>query len=74
MLTGNYVPSAAVLERAEERGVPLISVESDTVTAADDLRRLFGRLRVKERAKIDLIAELIESSVDLDRLVADLQA
>ena len=74
VLTGNFVPSAAVLERAEERGVPLISVESDTVTAADDLRRLFGRLRVKERAKIDLIAELIESSVDLDRLVADLQA
>jgi BioD-like phosphotransacetylase family protein len=74
VLTGNFVPSAAVLERAEERGVPLISVESDTVTAADNLRRLFGRLRVKERAKIDLIAELIESSVDLDRLVADLQA
>jgi len=74
VLTGNFVPSAAVLERAEERGVPLISVESDTVTAADDLRRLFGRLRVKERAKIDLIAELIETSVDLDRLVADLQA
>ena len=73
VLTGNYVPSPAVLERAEERGVPLISVETDTVTAADDLRRLFGRLRVKDRAKIDLIAGLIEESVDLDRLVADLQ-
>ena len=74
VLTGNYVPSPAVLERADERGVPLVSVETDTVTAADDLRRLFGRLRVKERAKIDLIVELIEESVDLDRLVADLQA
>ena len=74
VLTGNYVPSPAVLERADERGVPLISVESDTVTAADDLRRLFGRLRVKERTKIDLIVELIDQSVDLDRLVADLKA
>jgi BioD-like phosphotransacetylase family protein len=74
VLTGNYVPSPAVLERADERGVPLVSVESDTVTAADDLRRLFGRLRVRERAKIDLIVELIEEAVDLDRLVADLQA
>jgi hypothetical protein len=74
VLTGNYVPSPAVLERADERGVPLISVESDTVTATDDLRRLFGRLRVKDRAKIDLIAGLIEEAVDLDRLVADLQA
>ncbi len=74
VLTGNYVPSPAVLARAEEHGVPLVSVESDTVTAADDLRRLFGRLRVKERSKIDLIAELIDEFVDLDRLVADLHA
>jgi BioD-like phosphotransacetylase family protein len=73
VLTGNYVPSPAVLERAEERGVPLISVETDTVTAADDLRRLFGRLRVKDRGKIELIAGLIDQAVDLDRLVADLQ-
>jgi BioD-like phosphotransacetylase family protein len=74
VLTGNYVPSPAVLERAEERGVPLISVECDTVSAADGLRRVFGRLRVKERAKIELIAELIDESVDLERLVTDLQA
>jgi hypothetical protein len=74
VLTGNFVPSPAVLERAEQQGVPLVSVETDTVTAADGLRRLFGRLRVKERAKIDLIAELIDEFVDLDRLVADLHA
>ena len=73
VLTGNYVPSPAVLERADARGVPLISVETDTVTATDDLRRLFGRLRVKDRGKIELIAGLIEEAVDLDRLVADLQ-
>ena len=72
ILTGNYVPSPAVLERAEEAGVPLISVETDTVTAADGLRRLFGRLRVKESAKIDLIVDMIDECVDLDRLVADL--
>lgn len=73
VLTGNYVPSAAVLARAEEMGVPLISVESDTVTAADGLRRLFGRLRVKERSKIDLIADVVGRRVDVDRLVADLK-
>ncbi len=74
VLTGNYVPSPAGLARAEERGVPLVSVETDTVSAADGMRRLFGRLRVKDRTKIDLIAKLIEEQVDLDRLVHDLQA
>jgi len=72
VLTGNYVPSPAVLERAEERGVALISVESDTVTAADGLRRLFGRLRVKEQSKVDLIGGLMEEALDIDRLVGDL--
>jgi hypothetical protein len=38
------------------------------------MRRLFGRLRVKERAKIDLIAQLIDEAIDVDRLVRDLQA
>ena len=74
VLTGKYVPSASVLERAEENGVPLISVDVDTVTAADDLRRLFGRLRIKGPAKVDLIASIFEEFVDVDRLVADLNA
>ena len=44
-------------ERAPRSTASRSSLSStDTVTAADDLRRLFGRLRVKERAKIDLIA------------------
>ncbi len=68
------MPSASVLERAEENGVPLISVDADTVTAADGLRRLFGRLRVKEPAKVELIAGVFEERVDVDRLVADLGA
>src|SRR5674476_635329 len=74
VLTGNYVPSPAALERAEERGVPLVSVETDTVSAADGMRRLFGRLRVKDRAKIDLIAKLIDEAVDEERVRALLPA
>ncbi len=54
--------------------MPLISVDVDTVTAADDLRRLFGRLRVKEPAKVELVARIFAELVDLDRLVADLNA
>ena len=59
VLTGSYLPEPAILARAEERGVALISVSGDTVTAADDLRRLFGRMRVRESAKIDLISQII---------------
>jgi uncharacterized protein len=73
VLTGNYVPSSTVLSRADAAGVALVSVESDTVTAADRLRRLFGRLRVSERGKIDLINGIIDQCVDVERLVGDLR-
>jgi hypothetical protein len=72
VLTGSYVPSPAVLARAEELGVPIVSVATDTVSATDGIRRLFGRLGVHDKRKIELIADEISSNVDLDRLVADL--
>ncbi len=72
VLTGSYVPSPAVLGRAEELGVPIVSVPTDTVTATDGIQRLFGRLGVHDRRKIDLIADEIARAIDVERLVADL--
>ena len=74
VLTGSYVPDAAVLERARERGVALVSVAGDTVSAAEGLRHLFGRARVHERAKAFQMAELLSASLDVDHLLADLEA
>jgi len=73
LLTGNYVPSPTVLNRAQELGVPVASVPSDTVTATDAMQRLFGRLGVHDTRKIELISDEIERSIDLDRLIGDLQ-
>ncbi len=72
VLTGNYVPSPAVLARADELGVPIVSVATDTVTAIDGIRRLFGQLGVHDRRKLDLIAAEIADHVDIDRLLTDL--
>jgi uncharacterized protein len=72
VLTGSYAPSAAVVARAEREGVALISVAPDTVTAAESLRRLFGRLHVHERSKIESIERIVGERVDVTRLLADL--
>ncbi len=74
VLTGSYVPEESVLARARERGVALVSVAGDTVSASDGLRHLFGRMRVREHAKVELAATLVAESLDLDRLLADLEA
>jgi BioD-like phosphotransacetylase family protein len=73
VLTGSYVPSQAVLGRAADARVPVISVEGDTVAAADGLRRLFGHLRVHEHSKIDRIGQLVEEHVGVDALLGALQ-
>ncbi|HMK91731.1 MAG TPA: phosphotransacetylase family protein [Thermoleophilia bacterium] len=73
VLTGSYVPSPTVLNRAQELGVPVVSVPSDTVAATDAIQRLFGRLGVHDARKIELISDEITRSLDLDRLIGDLQ-
>ena len=73
VLTGSYVPTPAVLGRAADAQVAVISVDGDTVAAADGLRRLFGRLRVHEHSKIDRIGQLVEEHVAVDALLAALQ-
>ena len=72
VLTGSYLPSAEVLEKARKAGVAAISVSGDTVAAADGLRRMFGRLRVHEHTKIDRIRELVDEHIDVDGLLAAL--
>ena len=74
ILTGSYIPDPALLARARERGVALVSVAGDTVTSADALHHLFGRMRVRERTKVELIAQTVAASLDVDRLLADLGA
>lgn len=73
VLTGDFKPGAEVVAAAESAGVPLISVSLDTVHAAESLRRLFGRLRVHQRAKLAAIERLIAERTDVDKLLAALK-
>jgi BioD-like phosphotransacetylase family protein len=72
VLTGGLTPGSEVVDLAADSGVALISVPHDTVQAADGLRRLFGRLSVRERSTIELGERLIADHLDIDRLVAEL--
>jgi hypothetical protein len=73
VLTGGRVPSATVLARAYEVGVPILSVATDTVAAAENLRRLFGRLGGHDPRKVALVSEMIEAGLDVGRLISLLE-
>ena len=68
VLTGGHVPGAAVLARAQEHGVPVVSVADDTGVACEGIRRLFGRLGVHGRRKVDLIETAVSAALDVERL------
>lgn len=68
VLTGNFRPSPQVMDRAEERQVPLILVPDDTLTTVDRAERLFGRVRFHQEPKLRRFAELLDAHFDFARL------
>jgi hypothetical protein len=70
VLTGNMPPSRTVLARAEELGVPMVLVDTDTLTAVERLDSLLGRMHLHDATKAARIRALFEREVDLGRLLA----
>lgn len=68
VLTGNFRPSPQVIDRAEERQVPLILVPDDTLTTVDRAERLFGRVRFHQAPKLQRFAELLDAHFNFARL------
>lgn len=69
VLTGNMPPSRSVLARAEELGVPMVLVDSDTLSAVERLDALLGRVHLHDERKAARIRALFEERVDVARLV-----
>jgi BioD-like phosphotransacetylase family protein len=72
VLTGNIRPSALVIDRAEERQVPIILVAEDTLTTVERAEGIFGRIRFKQEAKIARFTALLDQHFDFARLYDEL--
>ncbi len=68
ILTGNLYPSSIVLGKADELGIPVILVATDTFTTAERAEMIIRSARTHEESKIARLRELIECCVDLPRL------
>ena len=68
VLTGNIRPAPQVLDRAQERQVPIILVPDDTLTTVDRAERLFGRVRFHQGARLQRFTELMDANLDYGRL------
>ena len=68
ILTGNLHPSSVIVKRAQQVGVPMLLVASDTLSTVEQIETTIGKLRVREAAKVERARELLETNLDFERL------
>lgn len=72
ILTGHMPPSAAILSRAEDLEIPILSVDLDTLTTVEIIDRAFGQVRLQEPVKIQAVYQMMAKHMDVDRLLSKL--
>ncbi len=69
LLTGNLYPTAPVLGRAEELGIPVILFPEDTMTLVDKMESLLRSVRIKNPEKVGLMKKIFSEHVDFDGII-----
>jgi hypothetical protein len=69
VLTGQIPPSREILERAKDLEVPILAVDSDTLSTVERIDELFGQARLHEPVKVKCLEELFADHFDIDRLL-----
>jgi len=69
VLTGNLAPDPFVIARAEELGVPMLLVDTDTLTAVERMETLLGRVHLHDPVKAARIRRMFEEHCDVERLL-----
>ncbi|MDX2096876.1 MAG: phosphotransacetylase family protein [Leptolyngbyaceae cyanobacterium bins.59] len=72
ILTGHLTPSPAILSRAEDLEVPILSVDLDTLTTVEIVDRAFGQVRLYEPIKVQYVQQMMAEYFDGDRLMTQL--
>lgn len=70
LLTGNMLPSPTVAARADELGVCTVTVDTDTLTAVEQLDTLFGHVRLHGPDKADRMRRMFADNVSVDDLLS----
>ncbi|MEM1726126.1 MAG: phosphotransacetylase family protein [Candidatus Bathyarchaeia archaeon] len=73
LLTGNIRPSPLVLNRAQERGVPVLLVPYDTYTTVNMLQEIAGKIKYGDKKRVKLAKQMVAENVNWRELLKALQ-
>ena len=68
ILTGHTAPLPLILSRAEDSEIPILAVDSDTLTIVEIVDAAFGRVPISEPIKVKRTIELMSEHFDFERL------
>ena len=72
ILTGNLHPVPEVLHRAEEVGVPVLLIRSNTMEAVEAIDAVMGKTRLGQIKKLEKFEALLEEHLDFVKLYSKL--
>ncbi|MEB3291036.1 MAG: phosphotransacetylase family protein [Leptolyngbya sp.] len=70
VLTGQIPPTPTILERATDLEIPIMAVDSDTLSTVERIDELFGQVRLHQPVKVQCVQDLVATHLDMDRLLS----
>ena len=72
ILTGNLRPSPLVIKQAEEFGISVLLVRTNTMETIEQIEKFFGKTRLGQTAKLKQFQSLLDDHLDKERLYQSL--
>lgn len=72
ILTGNLRPSPLVIKQAEEFGIAVLLVRTNTMETIEQIEKFFGKTRLGQTVKLKQFQSLMDEHLDKDRLYQSL--
>ncbi len=73
ILTGNLYPNDIIIARAEEREVPIMVVEKDTLAVVQQVEDIMSTVRIRGKRKIERAIKLVDEELNFPLLYEHLQ-
>lgn len=71
ILTGGFRPPGAVVGKAEEKGVPILLVQSDTLTTVERAEDVVRSGRTRDAETVERMRDLLHDHADVEAIVGD---
>jgi uncharacterized protein len=73
ILTGTETVNSHILQRAEDVGIAVLSVQDATMQALEKIERVFGKTPLGQAEKLNRFQAVLAQHLDYDRLFTDLE-